>query len=298
MLQVSPTAIGPNAAGSTTQQTQVRATVTDVNGNPVANAIVAFTRVVDPSGGTLSQPSAVTDSGGQASVQYISGAGTTADAGVQLRASVLTDPSVFDDATMTVTQSALFIGLGTGNVIENLDPQTYKKNWVVYVTDSNGVAVANKDLTIKVLPVEYRKGRLVFDTVWDYDFATLQTCANEDTDYTGNLNSSPGKDFNGDGNLQPGNVVLVTTTQTPNAAASGIARTDSTGRATITLLYAESYVPWVKVRLTAQATVSGTESSTAQEFYIPGLAADFTDATIAPAGRVSPFGVNPCNVPN
>ena len=108
----------------------------------------------------------------------------------------------------------------------------------------------------------------------------------------------PGKDFNGSGNLQPGNVVLVTTTQTPNAAASGIARTDSTGRATITLLYAESYVPWVKVRLTAQATVSGTESSTAQEFYVGGLAADFTSATNPPAGTISPFGVNACNVPN
>ena len=199
---------------------------------------------------------------------------------------------------MTVTQSALFIGLGTGNVIENLDPQTYKKDWVVYVTDSNGVAVANKDLTIKVLPVEYRKGHLVFNTVWTYDLATLQTCANEDTDYTGNLNSVPGKDFNGDGRLQPGNVVLITTTQTTTAAASGIARTDSTGRATITLLYAESYSPWVKVRLTAQATVSGTESSNAQEFYVDGLASDFTSATNPPAGVVSPFGVNPCNVPN
>jgi hypothetical protein len=187
-----------------------------------------------------------------------------------------------------------FIGLGTGNVIENLDPQTYKKDWVVYVTDSNGVAVANKDLTIKVLPVEYRKGHLMFNEGWTYD-PLVQTCANEDTDYTGVV--TPGKDFDHSGNLQPGNVVLVTTTQTPNAAASGIARTDSTGRATLTLLYAESYAFWVKVRLTAQATVSGTESSNAQEFYVPGLASDFTSEENPPAGTTSPFGVNACNVP-
>jgi Bacterial Ig-like domain (group 1) len=296
VLQVSPTAIGPNAAGSTTQQAQLRATVTDVNANPVANAIVAFTRMQDPSGGNLSQPSSVTDSSGQATVQYISGSGTTADGGIKLRASVLTDPTVFGDAAMTVTQSALFIALGTGNTITNVDPQTYQKDWVVSVTDSNGVAVANKDLTIKVLPVEYRKGHLIFDTVWTYDTATLHTCANEDTDYTGTV--TPSKDVDGSGNLQPGNVIRVTTTQTPNAAASGIARTDSAGQATISLLYAESFVPWVKVRLTAQATVSGTESSTAQEFYVPGLAADFSSASIAPAGVVSPFGVNPCTVPN
>ncbi len=204
---------------------------------------------------------------------------------------------MFGDATMTVTQSALFIGLGTGNVISNLDPQTYKKDWVVYVTDSNGVAVANKDLTIKVLPVEYRKGHLVFNTVWTYDLATLADLRERGYRLHGRRDA-PAKDFNGSGNLQPGNVVLITTTQTTTAAASGIARTDSTGRATITLLYAESYSPWVKVRLTAQATVSGTESSNAQEFYVDGLASDFTSATNPPAGVISPFGVNPCNVPN
>ena len=49
--------------------------------------------------------------------------------------------------------------------------------------------------------------------------------------------------------------------QTPTAAATGTARTGTDGRATITLLYAESYVPWIKVKLVAQAIVSGTESS-------------------------------------
>jgi hypothetical protein len=296
VLQISPTAIGPNAAGSTTNQTQLRATVTDVNGNPVSNTIVAFTRLLDPSGGNLPQPSAVTDSSGQATVQYVSGPGTTSDGGIQLRASVLTNPAIFGDASMTVTQSALFIGLGTGNVISNLDEQTYKKDWVVYVSDSNGVPVANKDLTIKVLPVEYRKGHLVFATTsWVYHVPSLQTCANEDTDYTGIL--TPAKDFDMSGDLQPGNVVRITTAQTPNAQASGIARTDSNGQATITLLYAESYAPWVKVRLTAQATVSGTESTTYAEFYVPGSAEDFSSVNNPPAGVISPFGENPCNVP-
>ena len=279
VLQVSPTAIGPNASGLHHATDPGARHRHRCQREPGCQRHRRLHRVVDPSGGTLSQPSAVTDSSGQASVQYISGAGTTADGGIQLRASVLTNPTVFGDATMTVTQSALFIGLGTGNVIENLDPQTYKKNWVVYVTDSNGVAVANKDLTIKVLPVEYRKGHLVFDTAWVYDFRDPAHLRERGYRLHGQSNSTPGKDFNGDGDLQPGNVIRITTAQTPNAAATGIARTDSTGQATITLLYAESYVPWVKVRLTAQATVSGTESSTAQEFYVPGLAADFTSAT-------------------
>jgi hypothetical protein len=292
VLQVSPTAIGANSGGSTTQQAQLRASVTDANGNPVSNTIVSFSRSQDPSGGTLSQASAVTDSGGQATVQYIAGELATANNGVILSATVLTNPSVVGQAQLTVSQSALFIALGTGNTITNIDPQTYQKDYVVYVTDASGVAVANKDVTIQVLPVEYRKGILVFqNSAWTYDLPSLHTCANEDKNYNGIIDS--GDDFNNDGKLEPGNVISVTT-----ASGNGIARTDATGRATISLIYAESYVPWVKVRLVAQATVSGTESTTDSIFYVVGLAADFNSVTNPPAGVVSPFGVNDCATPN
>ena len=109
VLQVSPTAIGPNPAGSNSQQAQLVATVTDANGNPVSGATVTFNRMADPSGGNLSQASTATDASGQATVQYIAGASTTANNGVQMRATVLGAPSVFGDASLTVNQSALFI---------------------------------------------------------------------------------------------------------------------------------------------------------------------------------------------
>ena len=306
ILQVSPTAIGPNPGGATAQQAQLIATVVDANSNPVSGATVTFNRLADPSGGNLSQASAVTNTSGQATVQYIAGALTTANNGVVIEASVLGSPAVFGDTQLTVNQSALFIALGTGNTISNLDEQTYKKDWVVYVTDSNGVAVPNINLTIKVLPTDYRKGILLFQGgSWSYDLPTLKICANEDNvsapasnpfNYNGILD--PGEDLNGDGKLQPGNVIAVTTAQTPAAAATGIARTAADGRATITLLYAESYVPWVKVKLVAQAIVSGTESSTEANFVVVGLASDFNNPNVAPAGQISPFGVNDCFTPN
>ena len=296
VLQVAPTAIGPNTAGSVAQQAQLLATVTDANGNPVSGATVNFNRVADPSGGNLSQASAVTDAGGQASVQYIAGSSTTANNGVQVQATVLGFPAVSGSAQLSVTQSALFIALGTGNTISNLDEQTYKKDWVVYVTDSNGVAVPNISLTIKVLPLDYRKGNLVFQSGWVYDTTNLHVCANEDANYNGILD--PGEDISGDGRLQPGNVISVTTAQTTSAAATGSAKTDAMGRATLTLLYAESYVPWVRVKLVVQAIVSGTESSTEAIFVVTGLASDFSSATNPPAGVISPFGVNDCATPN
>ena len=281
VLQVSPAAIGPNASGSTTNQAQVQARVTDANGNPVFNQTVNFSRDVDPSGGNLSQPSTTTDSNGVATVQYIAGAQSTANNGVQLRATVAAT-SVTGTATLTVNQSALFIALGTGNVIDNIDPQTYKKDWVVYVTDSNGIAVPGVTLTIRVLPTRYRKGVLVFDSVvakaWVYG-PVSPWCASEDANANGVLDA--GEDFNGNGTLEPGNVISVT---------PGTVTTDSSGRATISLIYAESYVPWVEVRLSATAIVSGTESKKESVFVVTGLASDFTNSGVAPAGITSPFG--------
>lgn len=309
VLQATPTAVGPNPGGATAQQARVLATVTDAAGNPVSGIAVNFNRISDPSGGNLSLASATTDSSGQASVQFIAGPNTTASNGVVLRATVATNSTVFGDATMTVSQSALFIALGTGNVITNIDPQTYKKDWVVYVTDSNGVAVPNITLTIKVLPMRYGKGGLTFATNrWVY-LPNAVFCANEDNGggnpanaYNGVLDA--GEDFNGNGALEPGNVISVTTSTQLTAASSGTLTTDSTGRGTVSLIYAESYAPWVEVKLRAEAVVTGTESFKEAIFVVSGSSEDFSSATVPPAGVSSPFGVGvngadpSCSVPN
>ena len=204
---------------------------------------------------------------------------------MQNRATVAGLASVFGDAMLTVNQSALFIALGTGNVIENLDPQTYKKDWVVMVTDANGVAVPNVNLTLKILPVEYGKGNLVWSgAVWTYA-AGVRFCPSEDINFNGVLDA--GEDMNANGVLEPGNVISV---------SPGTVKTDTDGRATISLIYAESYAPWVKVRLRAEAVVTGTESSKEAVFVVSGASEDFTVQTVPPAGAQSPFGSNACGV--
>ncbi len=298
VLQISPTAIPPNAAGSTLNRARVIARVTDVNGNPVKNQTINFSRDADPSGGNLTQASAVTDSSGQAEVRYIAGQLSTATNGVVLRGRVATDPAVTGTATMTVSQAALFIGLGTGNEITNIDPQTYRKDWTVYVTDANGVAVPGVELTIKALPLQYLRGRLIKLTNLQGDFVSwglgtpgvhYATCQNEDRffgdddlrSFNGVLDA--GEDVNANTILEPGNVISV---------SPGTLRTDSTGRATLSLIYAESYVPWINLRLEVQAVVSGTASTARAEFIVTGLASDFNQENVPPAGVDSPFGTS------
>lgn len=280
VLQVNPTAVAPNSSASSSNQVQVTAKVTDVNGNPVQSQIVNFTRLVDPSGGNLLQATATTDANGQATVAYRPGAQSTADNGVQLSAQVA-GTSVQGSASLTVNQSALFIALGTGNTISNLNPQTYKKDWVVYVTDSNGIPLNGVTLTIKAIPTHYITGNLIWDgKVWVYG-SNIQYCANEDTNFNGILDA--GEDKNGDGILWPGNVISVT----PGSAQT------LNGLATISLVYAESYVPWVRMKLTASASVAGTESKTDVEFIVTGASEDFSAQTNPPAGVTSPYGLLP-----
>jgi len=286
VLQVSPAAIGPNPNGSTAQRALLLATVRDANNNPVQGITVNFSRLTDPSGGNLLQPSATTDSSGQASVQYAAGGLTTASNGVQFRATTATTVPVSGDASMTVNQSALFIALGTGNKLVELDTQTNQQNWVVYVTDANGAVVPNVNLTMKVLPVDYFKGTMVQGSkAWIRSPRAVQ-CANEDSNYNGVLD--PGEDISTDGKLEPGNVTLV---------SPGNVTTDATGRATISLIYAKSYANWLDVTLQAMAVVSGTESSTQSTFPITGIAADYSDLNVSPPGETSPFGVGACTQP-
>lgn len=281
VLQVSQAALAPNPVGTSDNRTLVVARVTDPAGNPVQGQVVNFQRVTDPSGGSLQQASATTDSSGQATVTYVSGSESTATNGVVIRAAVASEPAVAGEATLTVNQTALFITLGTGNEIGNANSSTYQKNWVVYVTDANGVAVSGVSLSLKALPTHYLRGVLVQgETFWVYEPTRILICPSEDLDGDGILDTSPNEDANGDGVLWPGNVVAV---------SPGTVTTDSTGRAVVSLTYAESFAPWVRVRLTASARVSGTESRRDAEFIIDGSVPDFRTTNV-PAGVASPFG--------
>ena len=143
--------------------------VTDSLLNPVANTPVVFQIVTDPSNGSLSAGVANTGSDGFARVEYVSGAQTTATNGVSIRAQATSGAKPSDTKQLTVSGNSLFITIGFGNNIENLDVSTYKKPFVVYVTDATGNAVVNQTVTLEVFPKNYRRGELVFDVnagVW------------------------------------------------------------------------------------------------------------------------------------
>lgn len=303
ILQVTRSALPPTTDPTNLQVTTLSAKVLDSNYNPVPGITVNFSQQADPSQGVLQQASADTNASGIATVQYQSGPLSTASGAVVLKATVASSPTVSSTTLMTVNERALFIILATGNTISNYDEQTYLHNWDIYVTDANGVRVANKLVTLKVLPTTWRKGYMQ----WVEDaslWLVIQSlsCPNEDGpdnlgiqnlwqnpaspkpsnfNYNGILDA--GEDLNGDSLLTPGNVALL---------SSSVVTTDSNGFATFSIRYGELYVPWISVRITATATVEGTESTSFRDFDLVGIAGDFSVKTVAPAGAKSPFGVD------
>lgn len=283
VLQANPSAVLPNSAGSTTNQSTLAAVVRDATGNPVQNVVVNFSAISDASNGSISPGSATTDASGTATVQFIAGSSSTAANGVQVQAVVQSSPLISGTSTLTVNGAALFISIGRGSGLTSVDASTYQKDFSVYVTDANGAPASNRAVTLSVWPLTYGKGTLSYSVTlarWTYTTGSPTTCTNEDTNKNGTLDLLPlPEDINGDGILQPGIPAVITPSVT----------TDAQGFGTFTLRYGKNYAWWVTTQITAMSGVSGTESRQIQTYDLELLSTDATSAS-TPPNVVSPFG--------
>ncbi|MEO5795167.1 MAG: hypothetical protein ABIP34_09695 [Rhodoferax sp.] len=318
VLQTNVSAIPPNTSGST-NSVILTATVRDAAGNPVKGSIVNFS-VSGTGGGGIGTGTGVTNANGVVTDSYAPGSVSTAANGVVVTATVA-GTSISSQATITVSAQALFITIGVGNTITNLDENTYSKPFSVYVNDANGAAVANQVVVLSAYPTEYYKGALA------YTAATSTTINNVTITTAGGWNSlvsaaCPNEDLNRDGfvqtneddgrNVVSGNLVTrgsvnligngngdgVLTPGSPGVIPTSTVTTDASGAAAFSLNYGEQFAPWVKFEVKARASVSGTESSKIYYYSAAGSATDFGSETIPPAGLISPFGTaTACNNP-
>lgn len=290
-LQANPAVIGTNRQGETDEQSEIVAVLRDPIGNLVKGKTINF-NLTDVTGGSLSPASAVTDVFGRATTTYTAGSTASAQNGIEVRAEVLNpDPQnlgfvLEESVQLTTSQKALFITLGTGDEIFK-DVLRYRKPYGVLVTDSTGSPVANANVTIEIWPEAYYKGEWFFaDPFWIQD-VSAGPCLNEDVDRTGVFD--PVLDVNGNGVLDPGTVVTLST---------GTLVTDATGFADFDIVYFQEYAQWIDVELTARAVVVGSES-TEQVFFRLPIAANDIIGLPGPAGNPSPFGTaNACANPN
>ena len=295
-VAVTPSQIAVQAGPATVAvggSSTISATVRDAANNLVEGATVDFQVQTDPTNGGLSAPSAVTNAQGIAQTVYTAGSSSSGANGVTVQATVhLT--AINSTTTLTVGGQTVFLSLGTGNTIDtSKGPAVYQITYSVFAVDSGGAALANVPVTLAMLPLAYGKGQMgapcvtnwtpnyTTGTLDAFAYASTKMCRNEDTDYTGNINSLPGKDYNANAKLDPGNIAVV-------SPSSGV--TDSTGRLDVTITYPRDHAYWVMVSLIASTTVSGTQSSTSSPFVLQGAIIDYA-CSVGPPGPISPYGV-------
>jgi hypothetical protein len=260
--------------------------------NLVKGATVQFSVLSDPSGGALQAPyTAVTGSDGVARGTFVAGPADGGKNGTVLQARVVEQPWVTSTAALTVNKKALSIQFGTGNTLLEYSSAILQQDFAVFVSDSAGNPVPNVAVSVAAWPTFYRKGAYGWylyngvDGIWRVATPNF-VCANEDVQRKGLYERA--YDLNGNGLLDPGIPLSVT--------ISG--KTDATGLATASLRYPRDRGNWVKVELSVNAVVAGTETLARNSFWLPVLAKDMTDITIPPPGLISPYGVNDCRFPD
>jgi hypothetical protein len=205
---------------------------------------------------------------------------------------------------LTVGGQTVFLSLGTGNQID--DTKTLTQYWLPYsvqAIDSAGNGVNNITIAFSVTSLGYVKGQRNWSVslntwatqpstaaadAFAYILAGVNGCRTEDLNNNGVLD--PGEDYNTNGKLDPG---LVVSTDVASAT------TANGGSAAVNLIYPRDHAYYVAVKLTATATVTGTQSSTSAVFWLPGTAKDFGTQGTAPPGISSSYGTaTTCGNPN
>lgn len=209
-VAVNPNKVTVNIAGGTSNQAQVRVLFVRPDNSAIPNVRVRFDLNGDPNrvGGTFSSGSDTlySSANGTVTAAYIPGTRSSPTDGVSVRACYsLTDFTSNTDcpnsvsATLTVTDEAISVSLGTNELIEEGDADlTYIKRFVVLVVDSAGNAMPGVTITPVVDLTNYAKGRYVVSgDAWAQ--AATAVCINEDVDRDGILDLV---DVDGDGDLR------------------------------------------------------------------------------------------------
>jgi adhesin/invasin len=311
-LQASPT--NPSVGGGVST---IKATVRDTFNNPVKDAIVDFT-LTDNTGGRLSDATGTTDALGSVSITYTSSTAPSAKDGVVVRGRIrglaCTTTGACDTVNLTVGGQSFSITLGTGNNIAEENVITYRYPYSVQVTDAAGnPPPIGTTVSLQVDSYAYQKGTLVCPTgadFWqpDYSITTPQPdnltptaqdfgCANEDFNRNGIIDSVPGEEEDLTTSNPPGNHNGSLEPRAPVSVPASVAL-NADGFGFFDLHYPKDRANWVRVRLSASVTVSGSESVAHADFTLIGLDEDFACA-VSPPGFISPYGVgNDCTDPN
>lgn len=320
-LAAVPNVVSPNAAGSTTNQSQLRFLFLDSQNKPIPNVRVrfditstglgSFDSVISSGASTV-----YTNSSGVATAAFIPGATGSPTDGVVVRACYQSTDftSVVQcvnsvSAHLTIAAQALAVSIGDDNILTS-GPGTYIKKFVVTVADAAGRAVADAPVDISLDITHYGKGLFAQTITFPLDLASANTyvpdatttpaaymnrvsCINEDFNRNGFVD--PGENVNGSidsfgqPTLEPRRSDMVVSYASPS-----VKTTNASGVLLIQVEYSQRFGTWLAYRVRATTTVAGSQGSAERAFI--------TDVAISDLGNGSfltpPYGTGACNAAN
>ncbi len=294
-------------SSSTTKNTiQVKARAIFNSGGvdaSVFNVPVLFTMSGGPGAGEyLSSAIVFTNASGEAVTDFVSGSQSSTQNGITIRAQILgtavatgAAPSG-NDWVVTVGGQALSVAFSPSTQIRSsADGTYYEFDFSALVSDANGAAVGNQNVSLSVKPYAFTTGLNACAASLTNTF----TFCSEDRNGNGSLDSgedgiridlpfdlnpvacSAGPLFGtSNGQLTPPNSYAGTVPNNIVTLANGVAP--------FTLTYLKSSAVWVVVELTATVNSAGTEAKSSSIFRLPPSSDDASDAENCPLPS-SPF---------
>ncbi len=300
-LAANPSTVNVNAAGSTTNQVQVRGLFLGAGNAPISNVRVRFDLDGDPSqiGGTLTSGSnpVYTDSNGVALTTYVPGTRGSGNEKLTIRAcwseTDFSPPACPNAATanVTVAQSGVSISIFHSNQISaDAGTLTYTQPFTVQVVDSVGQPIQGVLVTGAVDLPRYYRGYWTGGGPWVQTI--LNACDNEDINRNAVLetySNGESEDQNSSGKLEPyaADVAIIPT-------SAGSDTTDAFGLAHFNMQYGQNIAGWDDYVLTFSAIVSGTEGKASTSDTLVVLQSDVL-ATVTPPFAASPYNLAPAN---
>lgn len=288
---------------TTNNLSQIKVLLLGANNVPVPNVRVRFdfNGNATPNGSLSSGNSLVySDTRGIAVTNYRSGTVASPTNGVVVRACWSnTDFAVGDcpnakTVPLTVVEEGLAVTIGTNEVVqEGSSSLTYVKRFVVQVANAAGGPVGSQQVTPKVDLVSYYKGDYRWNgSTWIAGRGAFQTgnasrqlpvlsCANEDANRNGALES--GEDLNGNGTLEPRKSDVTVSME------GGTDKTNASGQVVLLIEYPKSHASWVGIDISASADVRSPPALWSG--ILPADAAALKRETPPPAFVVSPYKV-------
>lgn len=258
------------------------AIVTDAeSGVAIEGKEVAFAVRDAANGVRIEVTRALTDAGGVAVARLLLN-GNATERGVTVLASVdqktpaelviQVASRATSDAVENNSRGELTVRLGTDNLIEDLASQlSYRKRYAAIVTDNAGIPKANVTVLATLRSTRYYVGYWAPGTGgWQQVHLVEGGIVSEDIANFGVCDS--GEDVNNDKVLTPGNIASYTVE----------GQTDANGVAVLNIVYPKSFAQWAQMQLEVTASVGGTEGFSAMTIPLPILAADVTNAQVAP----------------